>query len=63
PGTPADRAGLQRGDLVTAFDGQPVTDMTELAALVRPTTPGRLVTLDVLRSGRTIQIPVRVGRQ
>ena len=63
PGTPAADAGLRPGDLITAFDGEPVTGMAELAGLVRPTSPGTTVTLDVLRNGGTIQIPVTVGRQ
>ena len=63
PGTPAAAAGLRPGDLVTRFDGRLVTGMAELAALVRPTPPGTVVTLEVVRSGRTIKIQVTVGRQ
>ncbi|CAN5655720.1 hypothetical protein BH24ACT26_BH24ACT26_12330 [soil metagenome] len=63
PQTPAAEAGLRPGDLVTAFDGSPVTGMAELAAQVRPTAPGSTVTLDIVRNGRTIAVEVRVGRQ
>ena len=63
PGTPAATAGILPGDLITAFDGRSVTDMAELAGLVRPTRPGTTVTLEVVRSGRTMRIQVKVGRQ
>jgi putative serine protease PepD len=63
PGTPADNAGLQPGDLITEFDGKAVTDMAALAGLVRPTPPGTTVTLEVVRGGRTEHIQVKVGRQ
>ena len=63
PGTPADDAGLQPGDLITEFDGKAVTDMAALAGLVRPTAPGTTVTLEVVRGGRTEHIQVTVGRQ
>ncbi|MFN2490925.1 MAG: S1C family serine protease [Actinomycetota bacterium] len=63
PGTPAADAGLRSGDLITGFEGDPITSMTELAARVRPTPPGTTVTLDVFRNGSTVSVDVRVGRQ
>jgi putative serine protease PepD len=63
PGTPAARAGLRSGDLVTRFDGERVESMAELAARVRPTQPGTEVTLEVVRSGRTLNVILRVGSQ
>jgi hypothetical protein len=63
PGTPAAGVGLRPGDLITAFDGDPVTSMADLAARVRPTAPGTRVRLDVVRGGATIEVEVRIGRQ
>ena len=63
PGTPAAEAGLRSGDLITGFEGEPIESMAELAARVRPTKPGTLVTLEVIRKGRTLSIDLRVGSQ
>ncbi|MDQ3752842.1 MAG: trypsin-like peptidase domain-containing protein [Actinomycetota bacterium] len=63
PGTPAGRAGLRPGDLVTGFDGERVESMAELAARVRPTPPGTEVTLEVVRNGRALNVILRVGSQ
>jgi putative serine protease PepD len=61
--SPAAAAGIRPGDLVTAFDGEAVTGMVELAAKVRMTRPGATVTLDVERRGRRLRVQVKVGRQ
>jgi len=63
PGGPAFAAGIRSGDLITAFDGQPVTGMVNLSARVRMTRPGVTVTLDVKRGGRTLRVNVEIGRQ
>jgi S1-C subfamily serine protease len=63
PGTPAADAGLQAGDLITAFDGRSIESMLELAAAVRSTDPGTNVALELVRSGATISTEVSVGRQ
>jgi putative serine protease PepD len=63
PGGPASRAGIREGDLITAFDGQPVSGMVNLAAKVRMTRPGITVTLDVKRDGRSLRVDVEIGRQ
>ena len=58
PGSPAERAGLQAGDLVTAVDGTPVSDATQLIVTIRSNAPGDTVTLTVERNGQTTQVPV-----
>jgi putative serine protease PepD len=63
PQTPAAAAGLRPGDLITSFDGEPVTSMAQLAGRVRPTAPGTMVIVEVLRDGRTMRVEVRIGRQ
>jgi serine protease Do len=57
-GTPAIRAGLQKGDIVVEFDGEPARSARQFTRLVRETAPGRAVKMTVLREGsrRTVDI-------
>src|SRR5688572_9910840 len=49
PGGPADRAGLQPGDIITEFNGRPVADSEALVNMVVATKPGTSVPLTVYR--------------
>ena len=60
-GTPAADAGLQAGDVVTAIDGQPVTNSDDLTAKISAHQPGDKVTLTVTRNGATKTIDVTLG--
>jgi putative serine protease PepD len=50
-GSPADKAGLQAGDVITAIDGKPITTADDLTARVATYKPGDKATLSVKRSG------------
>jgi len=52
PGSPADKAGLKPGDVVLAFNGQPVDDPNKLPRLVAATKPGTGATLKIWRDGK-----------
>jgi putative serine protease PepD len=52
-GGPAERAGLQPGDVVTAVDGDPVADYEAFVVAIRAHSPGDTVTLTVERDGQT----------
>ena len=54
-GSPAERAGLRRGDVITAINGTPVRDGNSLRNQVASTQPGTEVTLTFLRDGREQQ--------
>jgi len=57
-GSPADAAGVQVGDLVTAVNGRNVTSMQSLVALVRAQRVGEPMTLTLVRDGREQEIEV-----
>ena len=59
-GGPADKAGLRRGDLVTAIDGREVYDEKGLKFLAAIRNPGEKAQLNVLRGGRNQVIGVKV---
>ncbi|HEX5020137.1 MAG TPA: trypsin-like peptidase domain-containing protein [Candidatus Binatia bacterium] len=59
--TPAARAGLRKGDVVTAFQGQPVTDGNTLRNRVASTPPGTAVKLTILRDKREQEIEATLG--
>jgi len=50
-GTPAGKAGLKEGDIITAFDGRPVADGDDLYQKIRKTGPGKQVPVEILRRG------------
>jgi serine protease Do len=52
PGTPAEKAGLKRGDIITDFNGTPIKHMNELPRLVANTQPGTKASVTVLREGK-----------
>jgi putative serine protease PepD len=60
-GGPADRAGLQTGDVVTKIDGRPVAAADELIVAVRSHRPGDQVTITVRRGGQTRDFRVTLG--
>ena len=55
-GSPAAKAGLKEGDVITALNGEPVTDSNNLKNQVSAFAPGTKLNLDVLREGKTEQI-------
>jgi serine protease Do len=60
-GGPADRAGLQAGDIVVGLNGQPVRDSSDLTRRVGNVRPGEALRLEILRDGRRQTINARSG--
>ena len=56
-GRPADRAGLEKGDSIVAVNGTPVRMWTEVTERISESA-GQELTLEVVRDGRTVTIPV-----
>ncbi len=61
PAGPAEAAGLQRGDLITAIDGREVFDERGLKFLAATLSPGEAVTLDVRRSGNSRRVELMLA--
>jgi len=61
PRGPADRAGLQPGDIVLALDDAPIIDSGDLPPRIGASHPGSVHALAVLREGRLTHLRVTVG--
>jgi len=60
-GSPADKAGLKEGDVITSLGGQRVDGLHTLDLLLASHAPGETVSLEVLRNGSTIAVNVTLG--
>jgi len=61
PGSPADEAGLERGDVIVRLGGRPVQRMRELPRAVAAMPPGTKVELEVIRDGKHETKTVKIG--
>jgi len=62
-GTPAERAGLKRNDVIVAFDGQSVSDLPKFRLKVADTKIGSRVPLEVLRDGKRMSFTVTLSEK
>ena len=60
-GSPAQKAGLKRGDVVIEFNGKKVTDVSEFRNMVALTPPGTKVKIVVIRNGKRKEFEVVLG--
>ena len=61
PGTEAEKAGLQPGDVIVALDDVPIRTMDDLVLAVRRHAVGDTVTLTLWRDGEKIEVDMKVG--
>ena len=61
--SPAEKAGLQVNDIVTAVNGKEISGRTGLSEAVSAASVGDTLTLTVYRQGKTISVDVTVGEQ
>ncbi|MCY4658248.1 MAG: PDZ domain-containing protein [Acidobacteria bacterium] len=59
---PADQADMRPGDVVVAYDGDPVSSTEELQSRVVATRPGTTVPIDVVRNGELLTLQVTIGQ-
>ncbi len=60
-GSPAAKAGIKSGDVITAVNGAPVKDARELARTIGTMAPDSSVKLDILRNGQTKTVDLTLG--
>ena len=58
---PADKGGLEAGDVILKFDGKPITTSADLPRAVGATKPGKIVPVEVLRKGSAKTLNIGVG--
>jgi serine protease Do len=61
-GSPAEKAGVQKGDVIVAVNEQPVAAPPELTRRIVGTSPGTRVELSLVRKGKPLKLPVELGR-
>lgn len=63
PGTPADQAELQRGDIITRFGNRPLDENTPFINALYDFSPGETVPVEIIRSGTVEKLYISLGNQ
>jgi len=61
--SPASRANLQQGDVITAYDGKPITSARDLAMAVADTPSGKSASLTIWRNEHSRSVTVTIGAE
>ncbi len=59
---PAAEAGLEDGDVILKFSGEPINDYADLTKAVRATAPGDLVDIQILHNGTRQTAQIKMGK-
>jgi membrane-associated protease RseP (regulator of RpoE activity) len=62
-GSPAEKAGLRRGDVIVSFDGAEVANLEEFAAVLFRAAPGSRVEIVVERDGARVPLQATLGER
>ncbi|HEV3075307.1 MAG TPA: PDZ domain-containing protein [Thermoanaerobaculia bacterium] len=62
-GSPAEKAGLRIGDILTSLDGKPVESSWDVRARVRPLADGAVLPLSVWRDGKSLELTATVAQK
>ncbi len=60
--SPADRAGIRRGDIIVSLQGSEVENVSDLPRLVAAIPVGQKIKIGLLRDGKTIEVTATVGK-
>ncbi|MCW8200157.1 DegQ family serine endoprotease [Verminephrobacter aporrectodeae subsp. tuberculatae] len=60
-GSPADKAGMEAGDIITRFDGKPIEKVADLPRLVGNTKPGSKSTVTIFRRGAARDLSITIA--
>jgi len=61
PGGPAEQAGIEPGDVIIAFDGEPVREMRDLPRMVADTAIDKTVPITIIRDGEELALDAMIG--
>src|SRR5205807_1093004 len=63
PGSPAEAANLQKGDVIRKFDGHEVKSFPDLRSLVSQADLNKKVELEIVRAGKTMTVATQIKEQ
>jgi serine protease Do len=61
PDSPAAAAGLEQGDVILSYNGQPIKELRDLTSQVADTHPGTSAEMKVWRNGKEMNVDVEIG--
>ena len=61
PDSPAAAAGLEQGDVILSYNGQPIKELRDLTSKVADTDPGKSAEMKVWRDGKEMNVDVEIG--
>jgi serine protease Do len=61
PGSPAEKAGVKRGDVIVSFDGKEINEMKDLPYIVGSTPVDKKVRMVVIRNGEEKHFKIKIG--
>ena len=60
-GSPADEAGIEKGDIITEFNGTKISEYQIFENLVSQSSPDETVTLKIYREGKYYNVSLKIG--
>ena len=63
PGSAAEKAGFQEGDIILEFNGEKITTENSLAKIIQKYNPGDTITLKIMRSGSILTLSATLGER
>jgi serine protease DegQ len=62
-GGPADKAGIQPGDVLKTVNNKPVNNITQLLKQISEVPPGDKIKITISRKGKNLDIEIQVGKR